>query len=701
MHHPTRHPSRLRTATFSAPEALEYRIAPAAVVPEFSNGGKTATWIDVDGDVVTLTISKGSLEAANFDLESRPGGGAILERLDLTAEEFKGASVTIKAVRDSELGGDNSVNIGFIDATENTLGKIKIAGDLAQISAGKTALTAKTSTAIKSLNVKSMGMLGDSTLNEPGALISTISGKLGSLTVAGSVTGVSINVLGGTLGSIGSVKIGGSLVGTDLADSGQIVTSGNIGAIAIGGNVEGGTGQRSGMIDAGGNISSISVSGSIFGGKSEVPGTDNTGVVHADGTIGSVKIDGSIVGGTQQNSGVLSAGSDIGKIQVAGSVFGGKAGITSGAIVVGGSVKALTVNGDVVGNGADESGYIAISGSAAKLTVKGSLQGGSALKSGFIQLGTDATDVAGTVSIGRDLIGDAGEQSGVIASSAAIKKLSVSGSIYGGSGNTSGAIQSTAAITSLSVGGNIIGGDLALAATSSLTQSGYIEASSITNLTISGSISTGSNYAADPTLELVNNASIRVANNIGKLTILGNIEGDAETAVVITARGAASVPVNATKDIAFGSVSVGGSVRYTEILAGYNLTDDVSAAAINPNAQIGSVTVKKDWIASNLVAGAAYNETFGDGTDTLSPGVENPDIIAKIAKITIGGQVFGTAGVTTDHFGFVAEEIGKFQLGKGKAGAFSLSSGESNDNDPVLPRYNVGGTDDTRIFEFA
>lgn len=676
MHHSIHHPKRRRAISFSTPEALESRIAPAAVLPEISNGGKTAKWTDVDGDTVTLTITKGSLDALeNFDLESGPNGGAILQKLDLTAAEFRGANVTIKAMRDANLGGDNLVNIGFIDATDNTLGAVKIAGDLAQISAGKTILSAKTATAIKSLNVKSMGLVGDSTLDQPGELFSSISGKLGSLTVAGSIEGVSLNVTGGTLGSIGTIKIGGSVIGTDEANSGQIITTGNIGSITIAGSVLGGDGQSSGVIDAGGNISSISIKGSIFGGKSDVPGTDNTGIVRADGTIGNVKIGGSIEGGTQQRSGLIEAGSDVKSIQITGSIVGGEAGALSGAVKIGGNVTTLTVSGGIQGGEAEQSGYIGISGSVGSLTIKGSLEGGVAAESGFLQLGTDSSSV--------------------------IKKVSILGSIHGGTGEMSGAIQSAATIASLSIGGNIVGGDLEVDAIESLNHSGYIEASSITKLTVSGSIQAGTNYSADPALELLNNASIRVANNIGSLAIKGDIIGNAETHVLITARGIASVPFNATKDVAFGSITVGGSVRYTEILAGYDTSDDLEAAAVNPNAQIGSVTVKSDWIASDLVAGAAYNENFGDGTDTKNAGVENPDIIASIAKITIGGTVVGTAEVADDHFGFIAEQIVRFQIGSGKAGLYSLNAGPSNDNDPVSGRYNVGGTDDTRIFEFA
>ena len=91
---------------------------------------------------------------------------------------------------------------------------------------------------------------------------------------------------------------------------------------------------------------------------------------------------------------------------------------------------------------------------------------------------------------------------------------------------------------------------------------------------------------------------------------------------------------------------------------------------MNADAQIGTVTVGGDWIASNLVAGVqddanpARNAFFGDGNDQkITGGTDTAARISKIASITIKGAVLGTGSILTDHFGFLATNIGIFKAG--------------------------------------
>ena len=108
-------------------------------------------------------------------------------------------------------------------------------------------------------------------------------------------------------------------------------------------------------------------------------------------------------------------------------------------------------------------------------------------------------------------------------------------------------------------------------------------------------------------------------------------------------------------DLAITSVNVGGSVERTSILAGF----DVDLNPQNGDAQIGTIKVGGDWIASSASAGVtAGGDGFGNANDTLIAG--GGAIVAPIAAIQIGGIVIGTAGAG-DHFGFVAEQIGSFK----------------------------------------
>jgi hypothetical protein len=61
---------------------------------------------------------------------------------------------------------------------------------------------------------------------------------------------------------------------------------------------------------------------------------------------------------------------------------------------------------------------------------------------------------------------------------------------------------------------------------------------------------------------------------------------------------------------------------------------------------------------------ASGNTNFGDLNDA-SIGAGSASITATIASITIKGQVFGTPDSLNadDHFGFVAEQLGKVKVG--------------------------------------
>ncbi len=730
------------------PEALESRIAPASVIPTISSDGHKATWTDVDGDAVTLLITKGTLDETNIDLEGA-GGGAVLQGLFLTDVDFKGTSITITAKPDKIAGGDAAVNVGYINAAGNSLGAVKIVGDLSRIDAGIVAPTATTPLAIVSLTVNSMGLYGDSNLDAPAPLVSEIVGKVGAVTVKGAVEGVLFNVTGGTLGSIASVKIGGSLIGTSGADTGRIVTTGNIGSVIVGQNITGGDGQHSGSIEVG-------------------------GIVRVDGMLGIATVLGNLSGGTQQNSGVISAGGGAGTITIGGSILGGSAGADAGAVLIGGNVVALSVKGDIIGGGAQRSGYVEVTGNTGKLAISGFLIGGSVPDSGVVALGHDATNVVGSFTLGRDLIGGTGEDSGVVqmdaiaklavfkggiiggngedsgkvlfnggatvatiagqvqggrgsgsgtvSGGAAISALTISGSLIGGAGTGSGNVLSTSTIATLTILGNVVGGDLASGATSDSIESGYIQAKSIKALTVGGTVRTGVDY--DATHDLINSGAIRTEFNFGSITIKGSLEGNATQRALITASGQEVVPVGTRNNFAITTLKIGGAVRHADLLFGYNLTNDRTAAAENPDAQVGAVSVGGDWVATNLVAGIAYSAKFGDGNDTLAGGVDRLDILARISAVAIRGQVLGTAGSSTDQFGIVAQIVSSVRLNTtvtgpilisppvgvpvpplvtvpAPAGAveIALNPGKGNDNNPANPLTNLGSTLDVRVFE--
>src|SRR5262245_34737461 len=95
----------MKSHTFASLEPLESRIAPAAIV---GNGGKTATFTDVDGDLVTATTTHGTFTPAMF-ISNVGGLGEQLASLTLDSS-FVGANLTITA-KPQNGAGDGTVNV--------------------------------------------------------------------------------------------------------------------------------------------------------------------------------------------------------------------------------------------------------------------------------------------------------------------------------------------------------------------------------------------------------------------------------------------------------------------------------------------------------------------------------------------------------------------------------------------------------------
>jgi hypothetical protein len=163
------------------------------------------------------------------------------------------------------------------------------------------------------------------------------------------------------------------------------------------------------------------------------------------------------------------------------------------------------------------------------------------------------------------------------------------------------------------------------------------------------------------------------------------------------------VSPTAKSDLAIGSLTVLGRVELANILAGYDastngLTDGSGAitGAVNGVASIGAVKIGGDWIQSNLVAGSSpgSDNLFGTADDTEIGAEGGEDLVARIASILIAGQVLGTPGTqsTSDHYGFVAEDIGSFAAG---GTVFALKPGPSNGQPPLA----VSATGDVSLFE--
>ncbi|MGC3992071.1 MAG: hypothetical protein QM796_20735 [Chthoniobacteraceae bacterium] len=633
-------------------ELLENRIAPASLY----------TYTDVDGDQVTIKASKGNLQAVGVVNLS----AGQLQLLDLTDASFTGADITFKVTKVS--GGDGLANVGYINASGHTLGKVVVAGDLGQINAGN---NDGHGTAIQLLSVQSMGAAPGG-----GNAQSDIVGSLGALKVAGDFSGQVF--VEGKGCDINSVKIGGSLLGGSGDYSGYLSSDGNIGTVTIQHDLQGGDGQCSGMINSGGNIGTVKIGGNLAGGTSG----GFSGVIFSNKKLAGVTIGGSVIGTGAGYTGYIFSSEKMGKIKITGSVTG--IGDNSGSIKGTLGITSVSIGGSLKGGTGVESGEI--SGDRGKIgtvEIGGNVDGGGGEDSGHIYGSS-----LGKITIHGSIIGGTSRYTGLIESMQTADSITIDGSVEGGTGEESGVINCDGDIGSIKIGGDLQGGSIS--GTDSLDDSGTITSvfGKIASIAIGGSIIAGTNTG---TGSLTDNTTIHASQGLGSLDVSGNISGNEQTMVVISAD--KTVSQNATMDVAIHKITVGGSVAYTNVLAGYGYASGIPGiSALNGDAQIGTVIVGGNWQSSSIVAGATNtasgNQNFGDSNDAaIATG--NPKVLSKIATIVIGAGVSGTLG-SGDYFGMVAEEIGNLKINGQKV---ALAAGPDND-DTV-----IDGTNDMAVHE--
>jgi hypothetical protein len=669
--------TRIRYARRLRLECLESRDAPARVI-----SGTQVGYRDVDGDLVTITFTKSFLTNSNFSsvfdfVDDQ--GGQQLQKIDLTGvgAAAAGTSIATQATR-HPLSGDGLATLGYINAMGIDLGAVTIDGDLGRIMAGDTTTT---TSGLKGLTTQSMGRFGTST----GApdLKSKVQGKLDFLKVKSDMKEVNFLVQGGVDGKLGSLFIGGSLIGGAGDTSGRIISQGDMGGVTVAGNLTGAGGNFSGEVFSSGRLAGVKIGGSVQGG-----GGIYSGGIYSAGDMGFVTIKGNLTGGGGNGSGKVDTDGKLAGVKIGGSVQGGPLDF-SGRISSEGDMGIVTIKGNLAGGGGKESGELSSSGKLAGVRIGGSVQGGGGFRSGGIRsdghmgfvtiLGNLTSTVScssnlagvkiggsvqggpggvggqilsngsmGSVTIQGNLAGASDEESGEVFAFGELAGVKIGGSVLGGAGSRSGRIFSARGAGTIVVGGDVVGGSAL--GTASLSESGFIHVKRIGNLSIGGSLIAGTRTTSST---FVNNGAVRVDDDLGTVLIKGSIIGNATNLAIISARGQA-VPT-ATTDVAIGSLRVLGRVEFARILAGV----DYNGAAKNADAQIGTVSVGGDWIASSMAAGAVPGALgFGEGDSKMSgAGVKDEAAISsKITRVTIGGQAMGTVS-GTDHHGIVSESV--------------------------------------------
>lgn len=656
---------------------------------------QTIQFVDVDGDLATVHLSKGFLNTSNLSFSTPNAvGGRQLQVISLIGNnaQYQNANLSVTAVKQpgfegdaNGVRGDGLVNVGAIYAAVAQpgilqfvngidLGNITIDGDLGKIHVGDTAATS----AVKNLVVRSMGKLGTTT--QPAAtqtttpdLISLVLGPINSLHVLGDFQST-LQIVGAQFGIVRNLQIDGSLLGGSTSNSGEIFFTGRIDSAKIG-RIVGGEGGTSGALvgasSTNARIVNLQVIGDVRGGAGA-----SSGVVSAP-VIGTVRV-GAVIGGVGATSGDVLAGS-LDSAVVVRNIIGGD-GKESGQIFANGVLGSVRVFGEVRGGKGESSGLIGSTVRIGTAYVFGSILGGDGASSGGVQ-------VDGALSQIRTgaLVGGVGSDSGTIRAGGNIQKLTIDGNVKGGIGSGSGGVDVSGRLLSGFVGGAVIGGDST--ATTALLKSGFVTAHRIQNLTVNGDLMAGTDGGAGIALS----GTIRSETTIGSLTIRGNVTGSENVAAIISALGD-------TSGAAIQTLTIGGQATFAEILGGYSANATTSkprGVATNSDAQIGTVKIVGDVKSTSIVVGvdAGPDGLFGTTDDFAIGGTGTTNAagaVSKIASIIINGNVL--AG--TRSSGIEAQYLQALTV---RGSAFPLTAGAGSSGDGAPGREVVA---DSKIFVF-
>lgn len=651
-------------------EVLEDRIAPA-----------TALFTDVDGDTVKVWTSKGTNDQLQMLVDSAVDNGQM-KTLDLANNAiFNGTSIKI-SVSNRAANGDGLVNVWHINATGIDLGAVTVNGDLAKLTVGD--MNYKNGS-VKSVNVQSIGVNGGATDKAWQML-----GGTSSFTVANTVSGAFLNwdgpngsitvgkiFIGGDLrgdasgqgtinvfatsgsGRINQITIQGSLIGTNMADSGEIGAS-IIGKVVIGGSLKGTSSSYSGVIWATQSLGDVTVGGGLEGG-----GGTYSGTIYSDNTMGSVVIGGNLTGGGAFRSGGVFATEYIKSVKVGGTLIG-DAGYASGGIFTAGKIGNVSV-GALIGGSGNYSGAIYGETGLGDVSISGSLTGGAGISSGGISLG--AGSLLKSLKIGGDLTAGSGAASGgVYVPNGKIGNLSIGGSLIGGTGSYSGGIYAENGFGNVSVhgslegGGGIFSGSVASSGGGagkveiyggltggSANVSGSVYVRTLPSVTIGGDVQGGAGQNSGSIVAPYQGktAAVVIGGNLiggsgdqsgminldalGKLEIGGNIVGGSNIF-----SGMVNVQNTLSKGTIGGSI-IGGTGQLSGFVRGDSLGslvvggdviggEHIATGGIYSFGKIGSVEIKGNLIGGSFSMANRHNS----GTVSAE---------SSIGKITIGGNI--------------------------------------------------------------
>ncbi len=680
-------------------EPLEDRIAPAGVT--VAPNGKAAAYTDSTGDTVRVTTTKGKFVSSQFTFD--PNTPGQLMELALTGHSaFSGANILFTVL--PAPGGSAAVNIGYIDATNLSLGSVTVPGDLGRIDVGGGA----SAVALGKLTVSSLGAEGNVTQGGPNgtfgvSTVSTITGTVGAIDVEGNIDGAIFAQDYKTrpaTGNINQLNIGGSIDGNTSTGSGEVIFTGTLGAAVIGGGIEGGSqaffGSIAGLYGELSRIGSVTIQGSVPDdpNPNPIPSLPGTSILGGSGrltggisavNIGSVSIAGDVFGGTGAASGEIQAGNNLGKVTIAGSLIGGNfdqgnpSEANSAGVVFGGRIGSVLIGKNIYGGSGLNSGEVLSTGAIQNVTVMGDVAGGSAGsgssngRSGLIHgQSLGSVTIEGSLIGGNLVSGDAnqiGSEDGVILSDTTIGSVFIGKQVIGGSGPSSGDIFTTAGgVGTLSIGAldatsgamadsSVTGG--AGASSGAVLIGGTLGKATLTHGLAGGSGSSSgliSVNGAVNSLAILGSVTGGTGDNTGTISVFGLLKSASITGNIAGSSSGSTMLTNTgyIQAAGIGTLTVGGG-----LIAGTAGSGGLdTSGAIRSTAAIGSLTlgslIGNSTNPAVISAVGAANLTGNATTDvainslTVKGSATYADILAGYSTDTQGGtQPLGT-GVNAD-----------------------------------------------------
>ena len=607
-------------------EPLEDRIAPALIINPYTvtyqNYETDSSGNQIPGDTVVVKISKPLFTSAN----------AANHILEFTSNP---SSTTIAT--DSYRG----------NGTPEFLGEINLQGNLAAQGMNI------------SVSVIPQAGIGTNSVNVGNITAGVISNNqaignidLGSVFIQGNLGGITVGDSFGLPGALQSLTV--------LSMTGSSTVLGSIGKLNIQGNM---TGSLDLIGYQFGSIGKLTIGGSLMGAGNDPNADKGTGLIEFSGHIGTATI-GNITGMEASNTGEIDGtAGGIGVLHVTGAITGGSAGADSS------------------GNPVQDSGAVFTTGNIGQLIVDGGVSGGGAELSGLVSANSASIGLA---RVSGGITGNSGQDSGIIAVGKNINTLQVLGSITGSSGIDSGIVTVGGVIGNAAVTGSITGGsagtaaDFTTGAAAVQGLSGVIEAVTIHNLNLGGSLIGGApdptNVTSDGTANATADTSGAIlANTVGSINITGSIVGNAGPE-----NGVIAALSTSTLGTSYGSITVGGALTGgAGAMSGSILSNGALFGAIKSVHIGGAVTGNSGSQSGEIYATASLGSAYIGGDLAGSSGVSSGEVFSggPVTSLHIAGNLTGGSGAQSGYVD-VTGALGTLFIGKNITGGSADNTGE-------------------------